>query len=216
MGESQDRLAARRRTSRWVLPWGTVTSLLALLLLVDPGGLSTRPSIGIALRHGTEALLVSGLLLLALTPAAGSVRRSWLIWTAVAGAVLAVVQWLPTPLDLHPVVPWDMYTVPSSRVPWTEWVVVASDGREEPAPFDAVVPTPRRPFIDQLDPWVDRAAAGDAAAAAILHETISGVVTSADYPTTARVEARRCEIAVPSPERRPACSTAYVVQLGGG
>lgn len=212
---ASERPAGRRRAPRWLVPWAALTALLVVLVLVDPGSLATRPDVGIAVRHGTEALLVGGLLLVALRPTTARLRWPWVIAAVGVGALFAAAQWLPGPPDLHPVVRWDMYTAPTSRVPWTEWTVVARDGSEQPAPFDAVLPTPRRPFIDQLDPWLDRVVAGDVDATALLDRTVTRIVDQAGGVRPDHVRASRCEIAAPDADRRPRCTVVHVVELGG-
>jgi hypothetical protein len=198
-------VAARLRV--W---WTVATVLLVALVWTDPGGVTSLPDVGVALLALTEAMVVGGIFLLALAPALPGAPRVWLVVAAVVGGVFALVQWLPGNPDAYPLVRWDVYTVPTGHVPWTEFVVAGDD---QPVGFHPAVPTLPRPYIDQLDPWVDAAAAGDRAARAVVAAALRGVTSDVGTPVDGSVEVRRCAADDSSPTRpaTPTCEVLFVL-----
>jgi hypothetical protein len=201
-----------RPTGGLRVAWAIGTGLLVALVWADPAGGTSRPDVGVALLALTEAMVVGGVFLLALGPALPGAPRTWVVAGVVVGSAFALVQWLPGTPDAYPLVRWDVYTVPTGHVPWTEFVVAGEDDRR--VGFWPAVPTLPRPYIDQLDPWVDAAAAGDRAARAVVAEAVRGVTSDVGAPVDGSVVVRRCAADETSPTlpATPTCDVLFVLE----
>lgn len=195
--------------------WVVVTAALLGVLATDLLGLRTTPDVGTGLRRLAELLLVGGVVAIALRGRAQRVRRPDR-WTAAAACLMAVVvaaQFLPDRTDLHPFVPWDMYTRATERVPWTTWWAVDATGAAQEL-RGAGLPTPVRPFLARLDPHVRGAADGSAEDLAIVGATAAELVALAGLDDSTAVEIRRCEVTTPTAARPAYCTTWLTVPLG--